>query len=235
MIKRNEFIKVDIEQIIDNLPSAIIVLNRETLILLANRMASMFANRAKDHFFGLRGGDAFNCIHANDVIEGCGYGPVCKFCTLRNTFEETFRTLSGIMMVEAEMEFYSKGKRDLRLSTTYLAENDIVILVIEDITDIKKAEQQNLERNKLLAAVETAGAVCHEMNQPLQVISGYIDLMTMAKDITRENYPYLSEMKEQLDRLGKITRSLQGLRSFKSKEYVYGTEILDLEKSSIAD
>ena len=226
---------VHVESVIDNLPSAVIVFDRDILILLANEMATQIANRTKDQFPGLRGGEAFNCVHSKDVPEGCGHGPECRHCTVKATVERSFRARSNLMMVEAEMEFLNLGRRNLRLSAIYLAENDAVILVIEDITDLKTAENERLERNKLIAAIETAGAVCHEMNQPLQVISGYLDIMLLKKELNGFNPNQLTKMREQLDRLGRITESLQHLKSFRSKEYLCGTEILDIERSSLAD
>ena len=40
---------------------------------------------------------------------------------------------------------------------------------LSDISEFKRAETERLEKEKLQALVETAGAVCHEMNQPLMM------------------------------------------------------------------
>ena len=93
--------KVDLEQVIDNLPSAIIVVDRDRRVLLANKSAALFVKRPKDAFFGLHGGEAFGCVNANIVSEGCGFAPACEFCTIRNAVMETFETHKGRFRMEA--------------------------------------------------------------------------------------------------------------------------------------
>ena len=34
------------------------------------------------------GGEALHCIHSKDVDEGCGRGPYCKTCVVRNSVNE---------------------------------------------------------------------------------------------------------------------------------------------------
>ena len=48
--------------------------------------------------------------------------------------------------------------------------------VIRDISHRKQAEIERLQKEKLQGVLEMAGAACHELNQPLQVVSGYNDL-----------------------------------------------------------
>ncbi|HUT64288.1 MAG TPA: response regulator, partial [Anaerolineae bacterium] len=47
-----------------------------------------------------------------------------------------------------------------------------ILCISRDITERKKTEIERLKREKLQGAIEMAGAACHELNQPLQVISG---------------------------------------------------------------
>ena len=118
--------KAEIETIIDNLPSIIIVLNSNLIILLANKMASRFAKKPKADFVGMKGGDAFLCVRSKDCPRVCGYGPACKQCFLRNTVEETFGAGRDCSMVEGQMEFEGIGCRWLQVSTTYLKSNNII-------------------------------------------------------------------------------------------------------------
>ena len=83
------------------------------------------------------------------------------------------------------------------------------VVMFEDIT-----ERQ--ERNKLQAAIETAGAVCHEFNQPLQALSFKLELLA-AKNTGNVND--LKEMLNQTNKLGEITRKLSGITEYKTKHY----------------
>ncbi|MBN1293479.1 MAG: histidine kinase [Candidatus Latescibacteria bacterium] len=218
-----------IEQVIDNLNSAIIVLDTDTNIVLANKVAENLANKSKLHLFGLQGGEAFNCIHADDDPMGCGYGVTCRDCVLRNTFEKTIHTKESQVNIEASMTFFDKGHRILSVTTSWLSNSELTIVALNDITEMKQQEVLRLKHTKLQAAIKTGGAVCHEMNQPLSVISGYIDLMIMDYN-PDEAYKNMIIIKEQIIRLGGITRKLMNITSFKEMMYLSDT-ILDIDKS----
>ncbi len=51
--------------------------------------------------------------------------------------------------------------------------------VWRDITERKQAEEVLRESGRMQGVLEMAGAVCHEMNQPLMAITGYSDLISM--------------------------------------------------------
>lgn len=80
--------------------------------------------------------------------------------------------------------------------------------------------------------LEMAGAVCHEFSQPLQVISGYCDLlMTASEQCTRES---LAAIKTQSDRLSYLLDCIMSIRTYKTREYLNG-RIVDLYHSGIGD
>jgi len=105
--------------------------------------------------------------------------------------------------------------------------------IIRDITDRKRAEAEKLRFEKLKGVLETAGGVCHELNQPIQVISGFAEMLLM--DISK-NHPYYDKIRviqEQIKRMGKITRQLMSITRYETKIYVDGKIIIDIEKSSL--
>jgi nitrogen-specific signal transduction histidine kinase len=232
LVKRVEH-EVDLESVLDNLPSAIIVVDKARRVLLANKMAEAFANRSKHEMISLYGGEAFGCIHSEAVPEGCGFAPPCEFCLVKNTVLETFEKRDNRSGIETTMTFSNTGKRCLRFSTTYLPLKtmDAVILAMEDITETRVQEMLRLENEKLVAAIQTGGAVCHEINQPLMAISGYVDLMLLDIRESDSTFQKLKVIKGQVERLAGITRKLSAIQSFRTKEYLNQSRILDLEKS----
>jgi nitrogen-specific signal transduction histidine kinase len=226
--------KVELELVIDNLHNAIIVVDRDRRVLLANKMAEKIARKSRDEFYGLYGGEAFGCVNSKTDPRGCGFAPICEFCEVKNAVLETFQSGVSKSFVEAEMTFIDIGKRYLSISTTLLPlhSQQAVILVLEDITEAKSREKLKLENEKLKAAIETGGAVCHEMNQPLMAVMGYVDLITFDMEETDQNYHWLMDMKEQLSRLSDITQKLMHLHSYKTKTYLGDSRILDLNESS---
>lgn len=222
-----------IELVIDNLPSAIVVLDYDTSIVLANRLAEQFSQQSKHHLIGLRGGIAFNCIHADEHPLGCGYSLSCESCVVRNTVEESIRTGTGMSGVEAPMTFRHTGGRLLSVSTTVLAEHELVIVALNDITVQKEHESMRCENAKLAAAMKTGGAICHELNQPLMVIAGYFDLLSMKNGNRSFDDDTFDEIQRQISRLKEISRKLAGITKYREVKYLSGT-ILDIEESSLS-
>jgi len=97
----------------------------------------------------------------------------------------------------------------------------------------KNAIEAKLQKEKLQGVIEMAGAVCHEMNQPLMCISGFAELLEddlSADPIQKEN---LSEIKKQVEKLGTITSKLMAVTKYKTKKYLKGN-IIDIEAASKA-
>ena len=93
------------------------------------------------------------------------------------------------------------------------------------------AEAGRLNHEKLQGAIEMAGAVCHEINQPLMAISGYSTLVSMS---ISENDPVkdkIVKIMEQVDRLGQITRKLMRITKYETKDYLEG-KIIDIDRAT---
>ncbi|MEW6078847.1 MAG: response regulator [Thermodesulfobacteriota bacterium] len=91
-------------------------------------------------------------------------------------------------------------------------------------------------RGKIQGVLEMAGAVCHEMNQPLQTITGYLDLIMM--EMADPHHPLIEKLqiiKEQINRMGGITRKLMRITTYETREYMEGTKIIDIDKSASKD
>jgi len=226
---------VPLETVIDNLSSAVIVLDSNTTILLANKMATIFARRAKEEFIGLRCGEAFQCVHAHDDPRGCGHSEACGSCMIMKTVDTTIREEAGRQNVETVMEFKGPGERILRISTTFIDTEEIVIMAVDDMTIMRELEKDRIDKQKLMVAVETGGAVCHEMNQPLQVISGYLDLLLMDTDRDDPRHELLTYAREQTTKMGEITRKLMNIQSYRTRRYFGDDSILDINQSCTDD
>lgn len=117
------------------------------------------------------------------------------------------------------IEFRSSFLRDLKIS------------VLTDITDRKKSEEIIREKDRLQGVLELAGAVCHEMSQPLMGIQGYFEIISM--DISREDplRVKIEKIQTQIDRLSSITKKLMEISRYKTKDYLK-EKIVDLAQAS---
>lgn len=113
--------------------------------------------------------------------------------------------------------------------------NKIELLArIKSVLLHKKMEKKLMEEEKLNGVLEMAGGICHELNQPMQVVSGYSELLLM--DMGKENsaYPYIKMIKEQTDEMGSITRKLMRITKYETQAYIEGSRIVDIDKAASA-
>lgn len=109
---------------------------------------------------------------------------------------------------------------------------------IELLARIKSALTQQeltrklLEEEKLKGVLEMAGAVCHELNQPMQSVLGFSQLLI--DDLTEEDseYEYISIIKNQIDKMGKITKKLMRITRYETCDYIESTKIIDINRAS---
>lgn len=104
-------------------------------------------------------------------------------------------------------------------------------ILSQQILSRRRAEEKLLLQEKLKGVIEMAGAVCHELNQPLQVVSGYSELLLM--DISEDNSQFndIKAIKEQIGRMGDITRKLMRITKYETKDYLKG-KIVDIDKAT---
>jgi len=86
------------------------------------------------------------------------------------------------------------------------------------------------ERGKLEAALATAGAAAHQINQPLTTLLATAQLLEKSRNPER-NQRYIRIIAEQSQRLGDIVHRLVNITRFKTMNYPGNTEILDLDQA----
>jgi len=89
-----------------------------------------------------------------------------------------------------------------------------------------------VEHEKLQVVLEMAGAVCHEMNQPLQAVTWATELLL--GEIPEEDHLFTAvrDITRNIEKIGTITRKLQGITRYKTMKYVGDMKIIDIERAS---
>lgn len=90
-----------------------------------------------------------------------------------------------------------------------------VIAMAENITTRKQAEMKLAQASKLTALGEMAGGIAHEINNPLSIIKGYVDLLkrhSLRQSLSPEMLQqYINKMDQTVAR---ISRIVNGMRRF---------------------
>lgn len=87
------------------------------------------------------------------------------------------------------------------------------------------------EREKLQGVLEMAGAVCHELNQPLQVVTGFSEILLQKIDAGDPNYTALMNIQAGIDRVGELTHRIMRITHYQSKQYLR-RRIVDIDQAS---
>ena len=104
--------------------------------------------------------------------------------------------------------------------------------VMLDLTEKNRAARERAQREKFEGVLETAGAVCHEMNQPLQVILGYAELLLNETGEGARWHSLAERIKGQVERMADITGKLQKITRYETMDYGEHARIIDIHKSS---
>ncbi len=107
-----------------------------------------------------------------------------------------------------------------------------VVGVTMDITERKRAEVSNRERARIEGAIEIAGAACHELNQPLQVLFGQAELLAGDRMARAETVRRAEAIMAELSRMAAITKKIQGITRYETMKYAGSSRIIDIRKSS---
>ncbi|MCP4726543.1 MAG: PAS domain S-box protein [bacterium] len=153
-----------------------------------------------------------------------------------NSISEEFNTqMNSNKIILHDMSVVKKDNTkicvELNSTAMILNEKNCLVGIVRDISERKLLEEERLLREKFQGVLELSGAACHELNQPLQVISGYTELLLAG--MTEENSikDKLIALQDNIRKLGGITDKLQNITKYETKGYLTG-KIIDIDRAS---
>jgi PAS domain S-box-containing protein len=101
-----------------------------------------------------------------------------------------------------------------------------------DITQQKQVAQEQRDKEKLRAILEMAGAVSHELNNPLQVVLIGIEKLA-AEDLEPSQKQGLTNLiKKHTLRMMELSSKIQRISQYATKDYVHGKKIFDIDAAA---
>lgn len=213
-----------------SLPEMVFVVDRERKILGINDAVKNLMRKDTGDILDLRAGDALNCIHSRDTKEGCGFGPACSSCVIRQSFNEVLEKGIPLYNRESVIDITLNGKvskLNVLINTVPFALNStsLAVLTISDITTIKELERQKtagLERLSMIGSA--AAAIIHDLKSPLTSAKGFLYLMESA-DNKEEQQRFMSKVGTELDKILKMNNEILAFASGRDEMSVEREEV----------
>lgn len=147
----------------------------------------------------------------------------------KSLLETSVIMLTARDQLTAKLEGFEAGTDDFLTKPFELDELYARVKAVERIINLRNKIAE-LEKTKLL--VEMAGAMAHELNQPLGVIIGYADFILGTIEKSNEFYKPLKKILDNAEKMSEIIKKISKIRKYETKDYVGTLKILDIDKSS---
>ena len=112
-------------------------------------------------------------------------------------------------------------------------------LLSRTVEQLKGANQKILaqqkaviEEERLKVLLQMAGATAHELNQPLTILLGSIELMGMNKDDPEKVADYIKKIETAGQRISRIVKQIQTIRHDEVTHYTEGSDMVDINAAA---
>ncbi len=180
-------------------------------------------------------------IYANPAVTKLVNKPKHELlgCYFEHLFEgDDQQRISDLMQSPPEVIKRVKADRPLTLNGRHTITLDLipvastpptVLAIFNDISELQKAEIEKLQTEKIKGALEMTVAMSLKVNQPLQAIMGHSELLRMGLDEGHPCYNNVLTILEQITKIGKIIGRIGRITEYKTKDFVLGKTMVDLD------
>lgn len=193
--------RMSMEKLLGSIPLVILAVDQDRRVVYGNISNNTMAKIPLNELAGLEPGNGNNTFVIGEDSR------------LRYFVEKTMETGEGQTSIEIVRDNQPDTVRTIHVSTVYLSDDSLVIALLQDVTGSRLYYNPGLEKRKLTEMLEKTGKICHDMNQPLQVASGSLDLALLMSESSDKDRELMTEARNQMNRAADIVREMMNLRS----------------------
>ena len=212
-----------LEQVLDDIPLGVVVLNQDLRITSINRQELRFLGR-----MGIELGlvDAIGATLEETLPEEPGreWQLMCR------------TVLESGERIKEPRKAYPVEEGTLVLATEVAplrdqqGRNTGVILISDDVTEYARLEQELVRVEKLATVGQMVVTINHEINNPLSIISTNAQMLRLLNpDLEEKIVAKLHKIEEQVKRITKVTERLRRMDEVATDEYIdSGPQMIDV-------
>ncbi len=177
---------------LQSITDALIAIDQEQQIVLMNTVAEQMIDCSRECAIGKRLADV---LHFSDALENQPY-----HCPLEESLDE-----ARMIAVPENVHLIGNGGRQYNIEIVVSPIGNAegiplgCIVVLRDITEKLKSEEQRLQIKKLESVGVLAGGIAHDFNNLLTGLMGNIDLAKAVIKSDDPAYPYLNGAESAID------------------------------------
>ena len=135
----------NLSTIFDASPLGMLLMDEKATIVRINDVAAKLINKSSAEMINRQLGDALGCIHSADSPEGCGSGPACQTCPVRDAIEGVLESGQAVRGFEVQPTLIVDGAQvapwlELNIEPLTIQVKRHAIAAIANITDRKRLE-----------------------------------------------------------------------------------------------
>jgi len=130
------------QDLLDAVDVPLFLVDDDITLLAVNETAKEVFGFQREAFHRRRGGDVLHCLNSYDAPEGCGRGPLCVDCVIRNSVAASLKVSD---VKRRRMKFTRKTETGLQemevmISARALPEAgpNVTVLTIADVTEVTR-------------------------------------------------------------------------------------------------
>jgi diguanylate cyclase (GGDEF)-like protein len=159
-----------LHSLFDSIPSMLFIVDDDVRVMHLNAAAKRFHGYDSLHKLLDSGGQALNCINVAHDTDACGRSEHCRECLVRRSVGKAarggaiFREITRMALVD------KRGHHDVHFMVTVSPfqheQRSLILLILEDISELKQAEEKLQRMNELLerqATTDPLTGVCNRL------------------------------------------------------------------------
>ncbi len=205
-------VEVRLRRIIHHFSDAVILADAEGIVRMVNPAAEKLFGRKKADSIGspfgfpLMGGETSDL----DIVREDGTLKVGEIRTVEIQWESEKAFLAVIRDITAR----KKMEEDLKKANEKILEQ----------------QEKLIQEERLKVLLQMSGATAHELNEPLSVLLGNIDLMRTKGGNSKDTALFMDEIEKAGERIADTIKKIQSIRHYETETHGRGGRIVSIEQ-----